>query len=131
MAQLPDSGQADFATKVPANHRQAGGAAIGFINLLDQGDRADAPLTLAKEPCLVGKRIFAVQFLLLAWALWWLVELDLVGRTGLGRQFFLGKIQWHSGLGCEVVLSPALFHQLGKLRELLVHLLHRVRRQRQ
>jgi hypothetical protein len=35
VAQLPDSGQADFATEVPANHRQTGGAAIRFINLLD------------------------------------------------------------------------------------------------
>src|SRR2546421_4614535 len=62
VAQLPDSCQADFASKMPANHRQACRSAIGFVNLLDERNPPDPFLALPKESSLVSKRVLVIDF---------------------------------------------------------------------
>ena len=97
---LADVGDADRVAEVAADHRQAGGAAVHLVELVDVRESADRAL-LRRHADVV--RRFLLQLRL---------ELDLFGRDGLQRrlrrQELLGEIERHVGDAAVVVLLDPL-----------------------
>ena len=58
VTELPDSRQAYFATKMPADHSETCGTAIHLVDLHDVIDLSNALAVLAEQTSLVGERLF-------------------------------------------------------------------------
>src|SRR4026209_2628429 len=95
MTELSNPRQAYLATKVSADHSEAGGAAIHLVDLHDMIDLSDAFAVLTEQASLVGERLFlAIGLLqrLLA------VELHFVVYLYFCREQFTRVVERNTGL---------------------------------
>ena len=102
--ELPDARQTHGAAVVPAHHRQARGAAVHLVDLVDEREPADT-LRLLPEMSAVRLEWFALWRVLAAGG----VSVELIGahriaRTQFGGQRFLSEIERDAGDVLVIVL---------------------------
>ena len=96
MTELSNPCQAYLATKVSADHSEAGRTAIHLVDLHDMIDLSEAFAALAEQTSLVGERLFLTIGLLRGLLA---VELHFIVYLCFGREQFRRKIERNTRLG--------------------------------
>ena len=112
MTELANARKAHLATEVPADHAEAGRAAIHLVDLLDVLDLANARFPFPEKAGLVREWILAFR----RWGGLVLIDLELVMRGDLGRQHLGREIERHARFCFRLILREPFFHQLSELR---------------
>ena len=96
MTELSNPCQAYLATKVSADHSEAGGTAIHLVDLHDMIDLSEAFVLLAEQASRIGERLFLAIGLLRGLLA---VELHFIVYLCFGREKFAREIERNTRLG--------------------------------
>ena len=128
VAKLPDAREADLAPEVPADHAEAGRAAIHLVDLPDVLEASDARLCVCgRSPARRrrARRCRPARRRLVA------VQRDLVVRGSFGRQQFRREIERHPRFRLRLILREPFLEQLLEFRIMPLQVDDRLRVERE